>query len=59
MSNIAVFPPRTTKERVRVADLENARARMLRVAAELDRILAALSQHSLKPACEQRPRTGT
>ncbi|WP_080578778.1 hypothetical protein [Sinorhizobium fredii] len=51
MSNIAVFPPRTTKERVRVADLENARARMLRVAAELDRILAALSQHSLKPAC--------
>ncbi|MET4691496.1 hypothetical protein [Sinorhizobium fredii] len=59
MSNIAVFPPRTSEERARAADLANARDRMLTVAVELDRILKALSQESLRATGEQTARTGT
>jgi len=59
MSNIAVFPPRTSEDRARVADVANARDRILTIAVELDRILEALSQESLRAACEQRPSTGT
>ncbi|AWI59928.1 hypothetical protein [Sinorhizobium fredii] len=59
MSNIAVFPPRTSEDRARAADLANARDRMLTVAVELDRIVKTLSQQGLQPAGGQRPRTGT
>ncbi|OAP36536.1 hypothetical protein AU381_18750 [Sinorhizobium glycinis] len=59
MSNIAVFPPRTSEDRARAADLQDARDRMLSVAAELDRIVKALSQEGLRAACEQAARTGT
>ncbi|WP_018238451.1 hypothetical protein [Ensifer sp. BR816] len=58
MSNIAAFPPRTPKDRARAADLQNARDRMLVVAAELDR-LVTVSQEGLRAASEQWGRTGT
>ena len=59
MSNIAVFPPRTPEDRARVADLVNARDRMLSVADELDRIVTALSQKPVMAAYEQPARTGS
>lgn len=58
VSNIAAFPPRTPKDRARAADLQNARDRMLVVAAELDR-LVTVSQEGLRAASEQWGRTGT
>ncbi|PDT81159.1 hypothetical protein CO676_23950 [Sinorhizobium sp. BJ1] len=59
MSNIAVFSPRTSEDRARVADLVNARDRMLSVADELDRIMTALSQKSVRGAYEQPARTSS
>jgi hypothetical protein len=54
VSNIAAFPPRTPKDRARAADLQNARDRMLVVAAELDRLVTVRR----KKACGLPPNNG-
>lgn len=47
MSNVVVFPLIATKQDARVVEMQSVRDRMHQIAAELDKVWAALAEQSV------------
>ncbi|HXV31824.1 MAG TPA: hypothetical protein VD840_15980 [Sinorhizobium sp.] len=56
MSNIVVFPAKTPEDRAHAFELQDARDRMILIAAELDKIRAALEEKSAERVNEKTDR---